>query len=78
MLSSVRHKGGVNLIQALALKVGSYRSDAKGETQVLAHKSESSGAGHSGGPTRSSVEVSVMEMDQRGWIVWLYVMTNQQ
>ncbi len=42
------------------------------------HKSESSGAGHSGGPTRSSVEVSVMEMDQRGWIVCLYVMTNQQ
>ena len=42
------------------------------------HESESTDAGHSGGPTRSSVEVSVMEMERRGWIVRLYEMANQQ
>jgi RNA-directed DNA polymerase len=36
------------------------------------HKSESTKAGHRGGATRSSVEGSVMESEQRGCIVWLY------
>ena len=30
------------------------------------HEGESTDAGHRGGPTRSSVEVSVMEMERRG------------
>jgi len=33
-LGGVRHKGGVNLIQALGRNVGSCRPDVKGETQV--------------------------------------------
>ncbi|MGD0919636.1 MAG: hypothetical protein ABSB22_24620, partial [Thermodesulfobacteriota bacterium] len=28
-------------------------------------------------PTRSSVEVSVMEMERRGWIIWPYHLVNQ-
>ena len=33
-LGGVRHKGGVNLIQALVRNVGTCRPDVKGETQV--------------------------------------------
>ena len=33
-LSGVRHKNGVNLIQALVRNVGTCRPDVKGETQV--------------------------------------------
>ena len=36
------------------------------------HEGESTDAGHRGGPTYSSVEVSVMEMERRGWIIWSY------
>jgi len=36
------------------------------------HESERTDAGHGGGATRSSVEGSVMESEQRGCIVWLY------
>ena len=42
------------------------------------HEGESTEAGHRGGPTRNSVEVSVMEMERRGWIIWLYCLVNQQ
>jgi len=37
------------------------------------HESESTDAGNRGGPTCSSDEVSVMEMERRGWIVQLYL-----
>jgi hypothetical protein len=33
-LSGIRHKGSVNLIQALVGNVGTCRSDVKGEIQV--------------------------------------------
>jgi hypothetical protein len=36
------------------------------------HKSKSTDAGHRDGITRSSDEVSVMEMERRGYIVWFY------
>jgi hypothetical protein len=42
------------------------------------HKGESTDAGHWGGPTRSSVEVSIMEMERRGWIIWSYGLANQR
>jgi hypothetical protein len=42
------------------------------------HKNESTDAGHGGGPTRSSVEISVMEMERRGWIIWPYFLVNQK
>jgi hypothetical protein len=35
-LGGVRHRSGVNLIQALLRNVGTCRSDVKGETQVEA------------------------------------------
>ena len=42
------------------------------------HKRESTDAGHGGGPTRSSVEVTVIEMERRGWIIQLYDSVNQK
>ena len=40
------------------------------------HKSESTEAGHRDGATRSSVEVSVMEMERRGCVDQLYDVVN--
>jgi hypothetical protein len=51
-LGGVRHKGGVNLSQALVWNVGTCRSDGKGETQ-------------SGGPTRVRVLMRGTGADQR-------------
>jgi len=42
------------------------------------HKDESTNAEHSGGPTRSSVEISVMEMERSGWLIRLYNLVNQK
>jgi len=53
----LRHKGGMNLIQAFVWNVGSCRPDVKGETQGGGPtKGESTDAGHSGGVARSSDE----------------------
>ncbi len=41
------------------------------------HKNESTDAEHSGGPTRSSDEVSVMEVEQRGRVILLDLKINQ-
>ena len=69
----------MNLNRALVWNVGTCRSDAKGETQVgCPHEGKSINAGHGDGPTRSSVEVSVMERERRGWIIWLYSLVNQR
>jgi hypothetical protein len=69
----------VNLDQALVWNVGTCRPDAKGEAQVgRPHEGESTDAGHRGGPTRISVEVSVMGMERRGWIIWPNYLANQQ
>ena len=78
-LGGVRHKSGVNLNQALVWNVGTCRPDAKGEAQMRGpHKGESTDAGHRGGPTRISVEVPVMGMERRGWIIWSYCLVNQR
>jgi hypothetical protein len=42
------------------------------------HKDESTDAEHSDGPTRSSAEISVMEMERRGWLIRLYNLVNQK
>ena len=42
------------------------------------HEGESADEEHGGGPTRSSVEISVMEMERRGWIIWPYLLINQE
>jgi hypothetical protein len=78
-LGGVRHKDGVNLIQALVWNVGTCRPDAKGETQMgRPHKGESTDAGHRGGAARSRGEGSVMELDRRGCVVQLYLRVNQE
>ena len=41
------------------------------------HKGESTEAGHGGGAARSRGEGSVMELDRRGCVVWLYLQVNQ-
>ena len=77
-LDGVRHAGGVNLNQALVRNVGTCRPDAKGETQVgTTHEGENTDAGHRGGLTHSSVEVPVMGMERRGWVIWSYCLANQ-
>ena len=69
----------MNLSLALVWNVGTCRPGVKGETQVGGpHESESTDTGHGGGLTRSSLEVSVMEMERRGWIIWLYSLVNQR
>ncbi len=46
--------------------------------KLKTHEGESTDAGHRGGPTHSSVEVSVMGMERRGWIIWPYLLVNQK
>ncbi len=75
--TGVRHKGGVNLVQALVRNIGTCRLDVKGEAQVNSlHKSQSTDAGHRGGGARSRVEGLVMGLDRRGVVVWLYHADN--
>jgi len=75
----VRHEGGVNLLQALAWNVGTCRPVAKGEIQVGSpHKGERTDTGHRGGAACSRDEGSVMELDRRGCIIWLYSEVNQR
>ena len=50
-LDGVRHRSGVNLMQALVWNVGTCRSDGKGETQI-------------GGPTRVRVPMRSTGADQ--------------
>ena len=78
-LDGVRHAGGVNLIQAFVRNVGTCRPDVKGETQGgSTPKGESTDAGHRDGPTRISVEVSVMGMERRGWVIRPGCSANQR
>jgi hypothetical protein len=42
------------------------------------HKNESTDAEHRGGAARIREEGSVMELDRRGCVVWLYVQVNQK
>jgi len=42
------------------------------------HKGKSTDAGHRGGAVRSRVEGSVMELDRRDCVVWLYLQVNQR
>ena len=42
------------------------------------HKDESTDAEHRGGAARNREEGSVMELDRRGCVVWLYFQVNQE
>ena len=62
----------MNTEQAFVRNVRTCRSDVKGDIQVVnTHKDLSTNAEHRGGPLRSSVEISVMEMERRQWLVRL-------
>jgi hypothetical protein len=61
----LRYKGGETCNQAVIWNVGTCRSDGKRKSQAAKRKRESIDAEHRGGSARSSVEVSVMEMERR-------------
>jgi hypothetical protein len=65
-LDGVRHKGGVNLIRALMRNVGTRVLMPRENLKWMTHERESTEARPRGGTTRSSGEVSVMEMERRG------------
>ncbi len=56
----------MNTIWALVWNRRTCRFDVKGEIQAQTRKNESTDTKHRGGLARSSDEVSVMEMEQRG------------
>jgi hypothetical protein len=64
-LVGIRHKDGVNSMQASKWNLGTCRSDVKREAQEPKLKCESIDAEHRGGAGRSSDEGSVMELEQR-------------
>ena len=67
------------MIQALARNVRTCRPDAKGDVQADSIcKGLSTDAWHRGGAVCSRAEGSVMELDRRGGIVWLYSVGNPQ
>jgi hypothetical protein len=59
------------LLQAFVRNVGTCVSMLREKSKWRTHKGESTDARHRGGVTRSSDEVSVMEMERRGYIVQL-------
>ena len=58
------------MIQALVRNVGNYALMRREKLKQSHCESESTEAKHSDGLTRSSNEVSVMEMERRSQIVW--------
>lgn len=61
----------MNSEQALVRNMRTCRLDVKGEAGVENPQGESTNAGHRGGLSRSSVEASVMDVEQRRWPVQL-------
>ncbi len=59
------------MLQAFVRNVGTCVSMLREKPKWRTHKGESTDARHRGGPTRSSDEVSVMEMERRGWLIRL-------
>ena len=59
----------MNLEQALLENMRTCRSDVKGEVQVEKPQGESTKAEHRDGPSCSSDETSVMEVERRRWLV---------
>jgi len=55
----------MNSEQALVRNMRTCRLDVKGEAGVENPQGESTNAGHRGGLSRSSVEASVMDVEQR-------------
>jgi len=75
----VRHEDGVNMVQALVWNVGIYplmvREKYKWEAPTSVRVPMQ---GNRGGPARISDEVSVMEIERRGWVILLDSEINQE
>jgi hypothetical protein len=69
----------VTLRQASIRNTGTCHPDAKGATQAASRREGlSTDAGYRGGGARIRVEGSVMELDRRGTVIWLYPGDNPQ
>ena len=73
----IRHKGGVNLIQAFKRNLGTCRIDDKEERRGLNPEPESTNAMQRGGASRSSKEGSVMDLERRCHPSWLVTHPRQ-
>jgi len=68
--SGIRRKGGVTFIRAFMWNAGTCRFNVKGEIQIgNPYENESTDVKNRGGTTRSSVEISVMEMERRSRVI---------
>ena len=65
------------MIQALVWSVGTCALMLREKFKWRTHKGESTDAGHRGGITCSSEEASVMEVERRGYIDWLYIWSTR-
>ena len=63
----MRHRGGRTVIQACWWNVGSRRRNAKGNAESDEQGRKCTEVLFCGGLPRSSAEVSVMDMERRGW-----------
>ena len=68
-VGGVRRRGGVISIRARLWNCGNSERDAKGDGQAKQSKALSTDARTEDGPTRSSVEASVMGAERRGRVV---------
>lgn len=60
----------MSIVQALVWNVRTYDSDVKGKPQVTrSHEGDNTNAEYRSGTSRSSEEISVMEMERRGCII---------
>ena len=59
------------MLQAFVRNVGTCVSMLREKSKWRPHKGESTDARRRGGLTRISYEVSIMEMERRGWLIWL-------
>lgn len=66
----------MNLIQAFTWNLGTYIAVLRESIKWRPHKILSIDTECRGGSTCSSGEVSVMEMERRGWIILSYLLDN--
>lgn len=73
----IRHKDGVNCMEALIWNIGTCRLDAKGKAQAENCKCESTDEGHRGGLIGSSDEAFVMNVERSNQIIQPIEFINQ-
>ena len=72
-MGDTRHRGGVSLFQAFVRNHRNLIDSAKGKRQGQTPKRDSTNISVRGGALRSSVEVSVMEMERRERVIHVVV-----